>query len=93
MNELLDRVFILNCGVKQRCAVVTSEPVSSLKVTMAWSYAVQHTMQQPNTHNYPAAIELLKIRHPNWLVIPSALLTIEYIVALADGDVDEGVVV
>jgi hypothetical protein len=93
VNQPETRVFVLNAYNKPRdpiyYVVVTPEDVQSNVVAAAWAYALRYTAQGLDLPDHVSAIELLKERHPSWMVISSKVSNIPVNLALADQDTPE----
>lgn len=67
--------------------IITPEPIEWSKVSNAWTHAVRYSAKGLDLPDYPAALELLKQRHPSWEIIHSHVLDVQWHTVEAGEDV------
>ncbi|MBX3082793.1 MAG: hypothetical protein KF716_14230 [Anaerolineae bacterium] len=79
----------LGNSVQQYTVVITPEPIEWPKVRNAWTHAVRFSAKGLDLPDYPAALELLKQRHPSWDIIDSYVIDVQWNTSEAGEDVPD----
>jgi hypothetical protein len=70
-------------------SLVVPEPRNFEEIVAAWSYALRYSADGLDVPNYRKALELLRQRHPSWIVVDSQPIAISYDADYAEMDVPE----
>lgn len=69
--------------------LILDQPRRFEEVVAAWSYAVRYSADGLDVPNYPKALELLRQRHPSWVIVDTPTIPISYDAEYAEMDVEE----
>ena len=66
--------------------VILPESTDESIIRNAWTYAVRYSAKGIDLPDYDAAIELLKKRHPSWMVVVSPCIAVYWNTNYPDND-------